>query len=116
MSDTKQNQGTQPGKLPSRYDVITEAFAKAPQYIYQDVSRVLSIVRGTAERTGSKCQIRNCSHGSIGWFPHPEQYQENIDVCRKHWVMLHGAIAFTRVLLLLLVLLAPLFFMEIIQP
>lgn len=77
---------------PGALTLIGEALVDGRRALKRDARRAASILRGSAEPTGETCHLEGCTSDAIATFPNPERRRDELDVCRRHWIALHGAI------------------------
>lgn len=78
---------------------LRESCVDGFRFLKADIQYVWSVVVGEAPTTGETCVMNGCGDGSVGTFPRSEPFADDYDVCRRHWLLLHGVITAVKLLI-----------------
>ena len=77
--------------VPTYRGILYEALVDAVRDLVDGTRRAVSITVGNQPTRDARCQMKGCEGSSVSTLDHPDQWKDELEVCRKHWLIINGA-------------------------
>lgn len=78
--------------------IFAEVIAWGYQHEKERARTFWSVIRGRIDLLDDTCQMKGFDDTSVGHYPHPDDYRDDLTVCRRHWLSLRVVVVLAKAL------------------